>query len=128
MRYDAEHFRPSEFLCPCCGKGRASRRLVLWLDLLRRAWGGPVRVNSGFRCAPHNAGVGGAKRSRHLRGCAADIAPVNADGADRARFFAAAARFFSLPGWEVRPYATFIHVAVPVLDDPWEGEPLDLAL
>ena len=76
MRYEVGYFTPEEFLCPCCGEGRASRLLVLWLDLLRRGWGGPLRVNSGYRCAAHNREVGGVPRSRHLVGCAADVAPV----------------------------------------------------
>lgn len=128
MRYDAQFFTPSEFACRCCGVGRPAALLALWLDLLRRAWGGPVRVNSGFRCAHHNAEVGGAKGSRHLIGCAADIAPVGVDGAELARFLGLAQRFCALPGWEVRVYGTFIHVAVPrdQAARPWNGETIAL--
>jgi hypothetical protein len=98
----------------------------LWLDLLRRAWGGPLGVNSGWRCAPHNSEVGGSRTSRHLIGCAADIRPILSAASDayRAeRFFAFAARFFRLPGWEFRLDPTFIHAAAPrdAAEASWDG-------
>ena len=43
------------------------------LDPLRRAWGKPILVNSGYRCPALNKAVGGKASSQHLRGEAADI-------------------------------------------------------
>ena len=43
------------------------------LDPLRKAWGGPIRVNSGYRCPELNKAVGGSPNSQHQRGEAADI-------------------------------------------------------
>ena len=43
------------------------------LDPLRDAWGGPIRVNSGYRCPELNKAVGGTPGSQHQRGEAADI-------------------------------------------------------
>ena len=43
------------------------------LDPLREAWGGPIRVNSGYRCPELNKAVGGTPSSQHQRGEAADI-------------------------------------------------------
>ena len=43
------------------------------LDPLREAWGGPIRVNSGYRCPELNKLVGGTPGSQHQRGEAADI-------------------------------------------------------
>ncbi len=43
------------------------------LDPLRRAWGKPITVNSGYRCPALNKAVGGAATSHHMRGMAADI-------------------------------------------------------
>ena len=43
------------------------------LDPIREAWGGPITVNSGYRCQKLNAAVGGVATSQHLRGEAADI-------------------------------------------------------
>ena len=124
MRYRVEHFKPEEFLCPCCKRGGVSRLLALWLDLLRRAWDGPVRVNSGFRCAAHNREVGGAPRSRHLLGCAADVAPTEPEkGGGFSAFAALASRLCGLPGWELIVYERFVHIAVPVSESAalWDG-------
>lgn len=43
------------------------------LDPLREAWGGPIHVNSGYRCPALNKAVGGTPGSQHQRGEAADI-------------------------------------------------------
>jgi hypothetical protein len=43
------------------------------LDPVRELWGGPLRVNSGYRSAELNAAVGGAASSQHMAGEAADI-------------------------------------------------------
>ena len=43
------------------------------LDPLREAWGGPIHVNSGYRCPELNKAVGGTPYSQHQRGEAADI-------------------------------------------------------
>lgn len=43
------------------------------LDPLRTAWGKPIVVNSGYRCAKLNKAVGGDSSSQHLTGQAADI-------------------------------------------------------
>jgi uncharacterized protein YcbK (DUF882 family) len=43
------------------------------LDALREAWGRPLTVNSGYRCAKLNTAVKGSKTSQHMTGCAADI-------------------------------------------------------
>ena len=47
------------------------------LDPLREAWGGPIRVNSGYRCPELNEAVGGTPTSQHQRGEAADITAGN---------------------------------------------------
>lgn len=43
------------------------------LDPLRRAYGKPIIVNSGYRCYSLNVAVGGVPNSAHLEGKAADI-------------------------------------------------------
>lgn len=43
------------------------------LDPVRELYGGPIRVNSGYRCPDLNKAVGGAAKSQHLSGQAADI-------------------------------------------------------
>lgn len=43
------------------------------LDPARELLGEPIRVNSGFRCPVLNKKVGGAPKSQHCKGQAADI-------------------------------------------------------
>ena len=43
------------------------------LDPIREAWGGPITVNSGYRCPVLNRTVGGVPTSQHQKGEAADI-------------------------------------------------------
>lgn len=125
MIYRVKHFKLEEFPCPCCGRVKAAAALIFWLDVLRRALGQPLKINSGFRCPSRNAAVGGAASSRHLIGCAADIAkPL---GVEYHVLFQTALRLFggSAEGWEVKEYPsrTYIHVGVPREHERilWEG-------
>ena len=43
------------------------------LDPLRKWYGKPIYINSGYRCSALNEAVGGAKNSQHTTGMAADI-------------------------------------------------------
>ena len=73
------HFRPEEFRCRCCGglppavRENIETLVTEVLDPARQRYGGPVLVNSGYRCPKHNAEVGGVPNSQHMRGEAADI-------------------------------------------------------
>lgn len=49
------------------------------LDPLRQAYGKPIVVTSGYRCAKLNKAVGGASSSQHVTGEAADIRSVSDD-------------------------------------------------
>ena len=55
------------------------------LDPIRKAWGEPIVVSSGYRCKELNALVGGAKNSHHMLGCAADL--IAGNKADHRRLF-----------------------------------------
>lgn len=71
------HFTRSEFACPHCGEVKVSAALVEALEKARaRFYPRGLRIVSGYRCPDHNQAVGGAARSRHLVGDAADIEPT----------------------------------------------------
>lgn len=80
----SEHFTLREFACRCWERGyhgaafchgwpKVDRKLVLALEVLRAANGGPIHIVNGYRCGPYNRLVGGATRSQHPRGTAADV-------------------------------------------------------
>lgn len=85
----SEHFSVIEAACRC---GRAecthavsdiiatpgllatAARTARFMEQIRARLGNePIRVNSWFRCAVHNAAVGGATHSYHMRGYAVDF-------------------------------------------------------
>ena len=57
---------------------RAAQRMLTilveqLLDPIRRCYGAPIIVTSGYRCPALNTAVGGVANSHHIVGCAADI-------------------------------------------------------
>ena len=124
MIYKVKHFSLNEFVCPCCGRVKAATALIFWLDVLRAAIGAPLVINSGYRCPAHNASsrVNGAATSRHMIGCAADIArPKDILYSD----FCNTARRVSGEGFEVvvYPSCSYIHFGVPRAEEKylWNG-------
>ena len=68
------HFKIDEFTCKCgCQQNRIKLDFISKLDNARSIAGIPFVVNSGYRCKKHNKAVGGAPKSAHTMGIAADI-------------------------------------------------------
>lgn len=70
------NFKLDEFRCNHCGKLKLDIGLLELLEKIRQETGA-LAINSGYRCPIHNKNVGGATRSQHLKGTAADIRPLN---------------------------------------------------
>ena len=79
-----DHFAIREFTCRCWERGfhgasfchgwtKIHRNLVVGLERLREANGGPVQIVNGYRCPAYNRQVGGASGSQHMKGAAADV-------------------------------------------------------
>ena len=102
------NFNLREFQCPCCHAVIVHRKLVSLLQRLREMQGGPLVVTSGYRCAPHNAAVGGAANSFHRRGLAADVA-VPAGSQSLFREMAKEAGFARTIAY---PERSFVHLEV----------------
>jgi uncharacterized protein YcbK (DUF882 family) len=72
-----KNFSSSEFDCNCkyddCRTTIIDVEHVEKLQELRDKWRKPIKITSAYRCAKHNADVGGATKSRHVKGDATDI-------------------------------------------------------
>lgn len=70
----SKYFKRREFACKCgCGQDTVDAELLKILEDVREHFGRPVIINSANRCPTHNKRVGGASKSVHLTGKAADI-------------------------------------------------------
>ena len=74
----SRNFSRSEFACKgtnCCGHSAPIQpELISALQALRDQLNLPLSITSCFRCNRHNESVGGATRSFHTLGMAADVA------------------------------------------------------
>ena len=72
----SKNFTSAEFDCHgkgCCSQTSIDDKLVKYVQQFRDHFGKAVTINSGYRCPTHNASVGGASKSNHMDGEAADI-------------------------------------------------------
>lgn len=71
----SDHFRVKEFACS--DKSRPvfiSQTLIDFLEAIRRHFGRPVNIHSGYRTAAYNASLpGSSSNSKHCMGLAADF-------------------------------------------------------
>ena len=107
----SKNFSRHEFACRCCDRIEINQRLVDALQELRDLAGLPIRVTSGYRCPEHNRAIGGAPRSQHLLGTAADISVRGMTSAEMYRL-AEDVEAFRNGGIGVYPDKGFIHVDV----------------
>lgn len=72
------HFSSNEFQCTCnnCKDQFISPQLIEKLEEVRKKYGKPINITSGYRCPAHNVEVGGKVGSSHVSGLAADITPA----------------------------------------------------
>lgn len=108
----ATHFKVSEFACKDgSDEVLVCVKLVKLLEQLRLLTNQPVHINSGFRTAAYNAKIGGAKKSQHVLGKAADITVGtghnNVAGSVKCAILAAELGFTG-----IGTYPTFTHVDV----------------
>jgi len=99
-----EHFQPEEMACRGTGKLKIEPRLLDYLDLLRSRFGSPLIVLSAFRSPYHNAFVGGAPFSSHLKAVAVDLSIVGRDK----RLIEQLAKETGFTGFGY--YRTFLHI------------------
>lgn len=72
--YLSNNFQAYEFDCGCgCSTTKIDDKLVDYLQKIRDHFGKPITITSAYRCPTHNAREGGASKSRHVTGEAADF-------------------------------------------------------
>lgn len=70
----SKNFSRKEFACHCgCGFSAVDVELLEVLEVVRKKFNSPVKVNSACRCETHNDNIGGSYGSKHKQGIAADI-------------------------------------------------------
>ncbi len=118
-KYLREHFKVREFAC-ADGSDMIliSLELAEVLDNMRRHFNAPIIINSAYRTASHNKKVGGAKRSQHLYGNAADIV---VKGVSPAKVAAYAETLLQEKGG-IGEYRGFVHIDVRKEKARWKSK------
>lgn len=111
------HFDSSEFSCRDGSEHPINPNLINMLEWIRNFYRRPVTIMSGYRSPDYNAAVGGAKRSQHLLGNAADI--VIAGIEPRSVAYVAARQF---PHGGIGEYRTFVHIDCRPGKARWKGK------
>ena len=107
------NFRKDEFSCKCgCGKSDMQPAFMGRLQALRYAYGKPMLITSGYRCADHPAErvkpIPGA--GTHSQGIAADIGVSGADALMLLRL--ALEANFSGVGIQQKGHGRFVHLDI----------------
>ncbi|HSP66920.1 MAG TPA: D-Ala-D-Ala carboxypeptidase family metallohydrolase [Bryobacteraceae bacterium] len=103
------HFSEAELACHHCGVNQCKQALVDALEAFRTIVGKPVVVDSAYRCPQHNADSGGAVKSEHVEGLAADI---RVNGISATELEAAARKIHAIRGIGRNDHQQYIHVDV----------------
>lgn len=118
--FASTHFRWAEFdshdgtPLPVAMKPSIRHLCLGVLEPLREAWRHPIMIVSGWRSPAWNARVGGADKSQHVEGTAADIRPLDLGGLPYfrklIRDMVRAGKLADLGGYGV--YTGWVHVDV----------------
>jgi uncharacterized protein YcbK (DUF882 family) len=110
----SKYFKTAETVCKCgCGTD-VQPGFLKRIDELREKVGHSLRLNSAARCQAHNTKVGGAPKSQHLNGIAADVDTLSLTSSQRYGLLKAALEL----GFCVGVNAAFLHI------DIRSGEPI----
>jgi len=101
-----KYFTEKELACKCCGVDKTTPEFKEQLEILRKYFDEPMKVNCAYRCKKHNKEVGGEPNSYHTKGMAVDIHCP--DSSYKAALAHQALEF----GWTVGVYETFLHLDI----------------
>jgi zinc D-Ala-D-Ala carboxypeptidase len=105
---DYPNFSAKEFACSHCGENKMQPEFMQKLQQLRKEYGKPMRITSGYRCPKHPIEAAKSSPGAHASGCAADI---GAQGADAHEILAIALKAgFSGVGVQQKGTGRFLHL------------------
>lgn len=102
------NFTPAEMACRREGELGIDDEAMDKLQALRIRLGRPLIIFSAYRSKAHNAAVGGAKASQHLKAKAFDVSMAN----HSPTFFETAARAVGFTGFGYYPKQGFMHIDI----------------
>lgn len=118
------NFKSNEFACKgkgCCSKVFIDEGLVEYCQKIRDHFGKAVTINSGYRCEKHNKAVGGASKSNHVAGMAADIVVKDVKPAEVAKY-AESIGILGIGLYETKKDGYFVHIDTRTKKAFWYGQ------
>lgn len=114
----SKNFESTEFDCNCkkyCKSTEIDPKLAEYLQKIRDHFGQPVTINSAYRCSKYNKSIGGASKSKHLYGQAADIKVSGVTPLKVAQY----AESIGIKG--IGQYSNFVHIDTRTIKYFWYG-------
>ena len=120
----AKNFQYKEFDCHgqgCCSTTIIDEKLVEYVQRIRDHFGKPVTITSSYRCEVHNRRVGGATKSYHMRGQAADIVVQGVSSREVAKY-AESIGILGIGLYETSKDGYFTHIDTRTTKSFWYGQ------
>lgn len=120
----AKNFQYKEFDCHgqgCCSTTIIDEKLVEYVQQIRDHFGKLVTITSPYRCEVHNRRVGGATKSYHMRGQAADIVVQGVSSREVAKY-AESIGILGIGLYETSKDGYFTHIDTRTTKSFWYGQ------
>ena len=120
----SKNFQYKEFDCHgqgCCSTTIIDEKLVEYVQQIRDHFGKPVTITSPYRCEVHNRSVGGATKSYHMRGQAADIVVQGVSSREVAKY-AESIGILGIGLYETSKDGYFTHIDTRTTKSFWYGQ------
>ena len=120
----AKNFQYKEFDChgqSCCSTTIIDEKLVEYVQQIRDHFGKPVTITSPYRCEVHNRRVGGATKSYHMQGKAADIVVQGVSSREVAKY-AESIGILGIGLYETSGDGYFTHIDTRTTKSFWYGK------
>lgn len=120
----SKNFQFKEFDCHgkgCCSTTIIDEKLVEYVQRIRDHFGKPVTITSPYRCEVHNAKIGGATRSNHMQGKAADIVVQGVSSREVAKY-AESIGILGIGLYETAKDGYFTHIDTRTSKAFWYGQ------